>query len=66
MVVSKVLSKAIRSMGVMKRDRHIDPDLFDLFLTSGTFRRYAERFLRPEQIDEVDVRNHLGSASASV
>jgi hypothetical protein len=53
-------------MGVMKRDRHIDPDLFDLFLTSRTFRRYAERFLRPKQINEVDVRNHLGSASASV
>ena len=29
-------------MGFMKQDQHIDPDLFDLFLTSGVYRRYAE------------------------
>jgi len=26
-----------------------------LFLTSGVYRRYAEKYLLPEQIDEVDV-----------
>jgi HD-GYP domain-containing protein (c-di-GMP phosphodiesterase class II) len=61
----KMLSDAIRIMGFMKRDRHIDPDLFDLFLSSGTYRRYAERFLRPEQIDAVDVGSYLSSTTPS-
>jgi HD-GYP domain-containing protein (c-di-GMP phosphodiesterase class II) len=50
----KTLSEALEIMGYMKRDGHIDPDLLDLFVTSGVYRRYAEQFLDPEQIDEVD------------
>ena len=42
-------------MGFMKRDPRIDPDLFDLFLTSGDYRQHTERFLDPAQIDEADV-----------
>lgn len=45
------------SLGIMKRmaaEQHIDPDLFRLFVRSGVYRRYAERFLRKEQIDAVD------------
>jgi HD-GYP domain-containing protein (c-di-GMP phosphodiesterase class II) len=61
---AKKLSEALKIMSFMKRDRHVDPDLFDLFLTSGVFRRYAERFLRPEQIDEVDIAPYLGPVAA--
>lgn len=50
----KTLSQAMSIMGYMKRDNHLDPDLFDLFVRSGTYRLYAERFLSPEQIDAVD------------
>ena len=60
----KTLSEALKIMSFMKRDQHIDPELFDLFLTSGVFRRYAERFLRPEQIDEVDIAPYLGAVPA--
>lgn len=42
-------------MFAMKKVQHIDPDLFDLFLSSGACRECAERFLRPEQIDSVEV-----------
>ena len=56
----KKLSEAIRIMATMKRDQHIDPDLFDLFLSAGVFRRYAEKHMRPEQIDAVDIAPHLG------
>lgn len=38
-----------------KKDGHIDPVLFDLLLTSGVYQRYAEKYLLPEQIDEVDI-----------
>ena len=37
-----------------------DPVLFDLFLTSGIYRKYAEKFLKPEQIDEVDISKYVG------
>jgi HD-GYP domain-containing protein (c-di-GMP phosphodiesterase class II) len=61
---AKKLSEALKIMSFMKRDRHVDPELFDLFLTSGVFRRYAERFLRPEQLDEVDIAPFLGPVPA--
>ncbi len=56
---AKKLSESVRILSFMKKDRHIDPDLFDLFLESGVYRKYAEKFLMPEQIDEVDVAQYL-------
>ena len=50
----KKLSEAMRIMGFMKRDNHLDPELFDHFVSSGVYRQYAARFLAPELIDDVD------------
>jgi len=50
----KRLSECLRIMGFMKKDQHIDPDLFEVFVRQGVYRKYAEEFLDPEQIDEVD------------
>ncbi len=50
----KTLSESMRIMGFMKRDNHLDPDLFDLFVRSGIYRDYGQRFLPPELIDDVD------------
>ena len=58
----KTLSEAIRIMTFMKRDGHIDPELFELFLRAGVYREYAEAHLRPEQIDEVDVEAALAGS----
>ncbi|MEO5340158.1 MAG: GAF domain-containing protein [Magnetococcus sp. MYC-9] len=55
----KKLSEAIKILYFFKKDGHVDPDLFDLFLRSGVYRRYAEKYLRPEQIDEVDIEKYL-------
>jgi HD-GYP domain-containing protein (c-di-GMP phosphodiesterase class II)/fumarate reductase subunit D len=55
----KTLSEAVKIMSFMKRDQHIDPQLFDLFLTTGVWRRYAERFLPADQVDEVDVAQYV-------
>jgi hypothetical protein len=49
----------------MKEDRHIDPDLFELFLTSGIYLEYGRRFLQPEQLDGVDIGRYLGGSTAS-
>ena len=48
---AKTLSEAVRIMHHMKEDRHIDPDLFELFLASGVHLDYGRRFLQPEQLD---------------
>jgi len=52
---AKTLSESIKILSFFKKDNHIDPDLFDLFLRSGVYQRYAERYLKPEQIDGVDI-----------
>ena len=57
---AKTLSETIRIMSYMKRDGHIDPDLFDLFVESGIYKDYAKEYLKREQIDEVDVEAILG------
>jgi len=51
---AKPLSECLRIMGLMCEEGHIDPDLFDVFIETGVYRHYAERFLQPEQIDEID------------
>jgi HD-GYP domain-containing protein (c-di-GMP phosphodiesterase class II) len=56
----KKLSDAIKIMSFMKKDAHIDGELFELFLTSGIYKEYAERFLDPMQIDEVDISLYVG------
>lgn len=52
---AKQLSETMRIMGFMKRDNHLDPQLFDHFVRSGVYLEYARRFLAPHLIDEVDV-----------
>ena len=52
---AKTLSESLKIMGFMKKDNHIDPDLFEVFLREKVWLEYANRFLLPEQIDEVDL-----------
>ena len=50
----KTLSESLEILGHMRLNNHVDPDLFDIFVRRRIYRRYAEMFLDPEQIDEVD------------
>ncbi|MBN2866675.1 MAG: GAF domain-containing protein [Thiotrichales bacterium] len=52
---AKKLSESLKILGFMKKDGHIDPDLFNLFIREKVYLRYAESYLKPEQIDEVDM-----------
>jgi len=56
---AKPLSACVKIMSFMKKDAHIDGDLFELFLKSGIYQEYADRFLDPSQIDEVDISQYL-------
>ena len=49
----KTLSQAMRILGFMKNDAHIDVDLFDIFVKDKIYLKYAEEYLDPDQIDEV-------------
>ena len=57
------LSQSLRIMKKMNDESHIDPDLFRLFIESGVYRKYADKHLRPEQIDEVPLDEILGRAA---
>ena len=59
----KKLSECVKIMSFMKKDNHVDPELFELFLSSGVYKQYAEAFLLPEQIDEVDISQYVAKAA---
>jgi HD-GYP domain-containing protein (c-di-GMP phosphodiesterase class II) len=50
----KTLTECLQILGKMKQGNHIDPDLFDLFVSEKVYLRYANEYLDPDQIDEVD------------
>ncbi|MEX2524201.1 MAG: HD domain-containing phosphohydrolase [Gammaproteobacteria bacterium] len=49
------LSQSLSILGRMKLDGHIDPDLFDVFMHERIYLRYADEYLKPEFIDQVDL-----------
>ena len=59
------LSQAMAIMYKFSRNGHIDPDLFDVFVKTGVYRRYAELFLDPWQIDEVNPASWLPQPAQS-
>ncbi|RUO39404.1 phosphohydrolase [Aliidiomarina taiwanensis] len=49
------LSQTLTIMGRMVENKHLDPDLFNLFVEKKVYLQYAEKHLQPEQIDQVDL-----------
>lgn len=60
----KTLSESLKILAFMARDRHVDAELFRLFVQTGVYRAYGEKFLRPEQLDDVDERAVLDIVEA--
>lgn len=50
----KTLSEAMKIMSFMAKDKHIDPELFKIFVKEKLYLKYAEENMDPSQIDEVD------------
>jgi len=48
---AKKLSESLNILGFMKKDNHIDQDLFDIFINERVYLAYAREYLDPEQID---------------
>ncbi|KKA07250.1 membrane protein [Pseudomonas ogarae] len=63
---AKKLSEALGIMATMCRDAHIDPELFGLFIEEKIYESYANQFLDPHQIDEIDPHGLLVKAGLKV
>jgi HD-GYP domain-containing protein (c-di-GMP phosphodiesterase class II) len=61
----KKLSESIKIMSFMVQDQHLDGELFRLFLESGVYKDYANKFLLPEQLDEIDPAHYLPALVAA-
>jgi HD-GYP domain-containing protein (c-di-GMP phosphodiesterase class II) len=59
------LSAALKIMAFMVRDGELDNNLYTLLLDSGLYLEYANKYLKKEQIDEVDIEQ-LKSIAAMI
>ena len=53
------LSQAMSIMHRFSKNGHIDPDLFEIFALRGVYLRYAQQFLDPWQIDDVNMQGWI-------
>jgi len=56
---AKPVSAALDILHKMVQNDHIDVEVFELFLRSGVYLQYAQRFLPAKQIDEIDISKYL-------
>lgn len=56
---AKKLSEAIKILCFMVKDRHIDEDIFELFIETKIYEEYAKLNLKEEQIDLEEVEKIL-------
>ena len=55
----KKLSEILQIMQEMKNIGHLDPDLYQIFITKQIYLEYAKQYIEPEQIDDVIPENYL-------
>ncbi len=56
---AKTLSASIKILSFMVKDKHIDKDIFKLFLKNDLHNVYAKKYLKSQQIDEVDISAYI-------
>jgi response regulator RpfG family c-di-GMP phosphodiesterase/HAMP domain-containing protein len=61
----KTLSQTLAIMARMRDEKHIDAELFALFVTSGACLDYARRFMQAAQLDTDDVAALRAAAGLS-
>ncbi len=59
----KTLTETLRILAFMIKDGEIDKDLVELLMDSKLYLKYAKDFLKPEQIDNVDIKAIKGMYS---
>lgn len=61
---AKPVSVAVDILHKMMLDNHVDKDCFELFVHHRVYETYAQAYLDPGQIDEVDASKYLGDPVA--
>ncbi|MGB6327435.1 MAG: HD domain-containing phosphohydrolase [Halarcobacter sp.] len=56
---SKTLSESIKILSFMVKDQHLDKDIFELFLKTEVYKKYAKEHLLDKQIDEIQIDDYL-------
>ena len=56
----KTLTESLNILGKMKLGQHVDPDLFDIFMWERVYEAYAQQYMSPEQIDNVELNKVPG------
>jgi len=56
---AKTLSESLKIMSIMVKDKHIDADIFRLFLEEEIYLEYAKLYLDEAQIDVVKIEEYL-------
>ncbi|WP_323591258.1 hypothetical protein [Aliarcobacter butzleri] len=56
---SKKLSDILKIFHKIVEKKYIDKDIFNYFLKSETFREYVNKYLKLEQIDIINIDEHL-------
>jgi response regulator RpfG family c-di-GMP phosphodiesterase len=52
---AKTLSESLKILGELKLNGQIDPDLFDVFMWESVYLRFAQQYMDPAKIDDVDL-----------
>lgn len=56
---SKKLSDILKIFHKIVEKKYIDKDIFNYFLKSEIFREYVNKYLKLEQIDIINIDEHL-------
>ncbi|MEQ9564829.1 MAG: HD domain-containing phosphohydrolase, partial [Pseudomonadales bacterium] len=59
------ISLALTILKRMREDNHIDPELFELFVRSRVWEKYAKTTLKPEQLDVTDPEPYLSQKAGA-
>ena len=62
----KTLSETLTIMGRMKLTDHLDPDLFDVFISQKVYLKFAKEYLEPSQIDLFDITEIPGCGASII
>ena len=55
----KKLSEALRILQTMKNKQMLDSEIYEIFIKQQIFMQYAKKYLKPEQIDIIDINDYI-------
>lgn len=55
----KKISEALRILQTMKNKQMLDSEIYEIFIKQQIFMQYAKKYLKPEQIDIIDINDYI-------